>query len=456
MTHKRILTLIIALQAAFVAPLLAQTAGTAPSINRLNLQSSIQYALEHQYTLLNARLATKKSVEQVREQRGKLFPHAEINANFVDNIKLATSLIPDISAGGNPNNRIPVQFGTKFTSNVTGQVNQTIFNSDYFLGLKAAKVYTELSTKDLRRTEIDTRVAVTEAYLNVLVNKEAIEILVANRDQLKKTLEDTKARYDVGIAERIDVDRIQVSFNTTETQVKNAERLLYYSYFVLKFQMSMPEADSLELMETVRDFDPTKDLPQDTSMYEPHDRVEYSMQETQIALNQLDLKSKKLSILPSLNAYVNYGWNFFGADMGELYKSGFGASAFGVTFSWPVFQGTERVHRVNQSKITLQQSYYDLQNLTLQIQLEVRQAFTEYQNNMLILSTQKQNMELNQGIYDRVELKFEQGVATSLDVISAEAELKQSQGDYINSLLNALLSKVQLDKAMGKIQTTGR
>ncbi|MGF6849488.1 outer membrane protein TolC [Chitinophaga sp. W3I9] len=47
---------------------------------------------------------------------------------------------------------------------------------------------------------------------------------------------------------------------------------------------------------------------------------------------------------------------------------------------------------------------------------------------------------------------FEQGVASSLDVISAESELKQAQVDYVQALLNTLISKTELDKAMGKIK----
>lgn len=445
MIHKRILGLVLLF---YAIPTHAQNTTLPPAIHSFSLQDCISYAQEHQYALLNARMEQQKSREVVGEQRGKLLPHVDITGSFVDNLKLATSLIPDLT--GDPNNKIPVQFGNKFTSSVFGQLNQTLFNSDYFLGLKASKVYQELSTKDLRRNEIDTKIAVTQAYYNVLVAEETINILTTNKLQLEKTLNDTKARYDVGVAERIDVDRIQVSYNTIETQVMNAQRLLDYSYYVLKFQMSMPETDSLELTEKVDDFANTLEIV-DTVSYHYTDRVEYSIQETQIALNQLDLKSKKLGFLPSLNAYVNYGYNYFGSHFNELYKEGFGASAIGVNLTFPIFTGTERIHTINQAKLTVAQSQNDLAQLTQQIQLEVRQSFTDYRNNMQSYMMQKRNMELNQGIYERVELKFEQGVATSLDVISAESELKVSQGDYLNALLNALLSKVQLDKAMGKI-----
>ncbi|NSL85477.1 TolC family protein [Chitinophaga solisilvae] len=415
-----------------------------------NLADCIQYGLAHHHDMVNANLDVHFSEEQVKEATGKLLPHADITAGFNDNMKLATSLIPDI-ASGNYDKKIPVQFGTRFSSNVLGQVNQTIFQSDYFLGLKAAKVYSELASKTYTRTEIDTRVAITKSYYAVLTNQENIRLTKANLDQLKKTLADTRARYDAGVAERIDVDRIQVSYNNSATEIQNQIRLLVYTMQLLKFQMGMPQEDQLELKETVQDLT-VDDFATDTSNYAVTDRIEYSIQNTQIALNELNLKSKKMAYLPKLSAFVNYGYNYFSDKFSSLYNTGFAASTLGLSLTWNIFTGTERLHQIRQNRITLEKSVNDRNYLSQQIKVEVKNANTVYQNNKALFVTQKENMTLTQGIYERVVLKFEQGVATSLDVISAESELTQARTQYVNSMLNTLISKTDLDKAMGRIK----
>jgi outer membrane protein TolC len=172
----------------------------------------------------------------------------------------------------------------------------------------------------------------------------------------------------------------------------------------------------------------------------------------QVELNRLDLKSKRLGIVPTLSAFINYGVNWFAPQFSDLYKTGYGSSAVGLTLNFPIFTGTERIHQVAQSRIVLKQSENDLTNLSQQIQLEVRNAYTDYQNNTASLINQEKNMALTQGVYDRVVLKFDQGVSSSLDVVSADNELKQAQSDYINALLDTLISKVKLDQAMGKIK----
>ncbi|MCW3464681.1 TolC family protein [Chitinophaga nivalis] len=433
-----------------ISSVYGQVDTTLPGTYAFNLEECVQYGLAHQRDVVNARLDINFSREQVKEATGKLLPHADINASFTDNMKLATSLIPDI-AGGDFNRKIPVQFGTRFASAVTGQVNQTLFNSDYFLGLKAARVYGGLAEKTYNRTAIDTRVAITKAYYAVLTNEENIRLAKSTMEQLKKTLSDTRARYDVGVAERIDVDRITVSYNNIITDIATQIRVLVYTVQLLKFQMGMPQQSKLELKESIQDLNVTALAITDTT-YRVQDRVEYNIQLTQIALNELSLKSKRMGYLPSLSAYVNYGFNYFSTKFGDLYKTGFGASALGVTLAWPIFTGTERLHQIRQNRITLEKSHNDLSYLSEQISLEVTNANTAYQNYRAQYLTQKTNMELTQGIYDRIVMKFEQGVATSLDVTSAEKDLKDAQVEYVKAMLNTLTSKTDLDKAMGRIR----
>lgn len=437
--------------ALIITSVQAQQDSLAGNHHNFNLNDCIQYAMVHQHDVVNAMYAKQYAQEQIRQSTGVLLPHAKITGSFQDNLKLATSLIPDFfGTPPDPSKKIPVQFGTKYTSSVTGQVDQTVFNSDYFLGLKAAKVYSELSVKDLDRTEIDTKVSVEKAYYNVLVNEENIRLGAANLAQLKKTFEDTRSRYNAGIAETVDVSRIQVSYNNAVTRQENLQRMLAYSLDLVKFQMGMPQGDSLRLTQTVKDFSP-EELP-DTLSYSYEDRVEYALQLTRIQLNQLSLKSTRLGFLPTLSAFANYGFNYFGPQFSDLYKNGFGNSAIGLNLSFPLFNGTERIHMVNEAKITVEQSQNDLDNLVQQIQLGVKNAYVQYQNNLALFRTQQANMQLTQGIYDRIVYKFDQGVSTSLDVLSAESELTQAQSDYINALLNTLVSKVDLDQAMGKIK----
>jgi outer membrane protein TolC len=65
--------------------------------------------------------------------------------------------------------------------------------------------------------------------------------------------------------------------------------------------------------------------------------------------------------------------------------------------------------------------------------------------------SQKANMELAQKIYDKTELKFTQGVASSFDLIQANSNLLQAQNSYVSASMELLQARLKLDKLMNKI-----
>ena len=60
-------------------------------------------------------------------------------------------------------------------------------------------------------------------------------------------------------------------------------------------------------------------------------------------------------------------------------------------------------------------------------------------------------MEVTQDIYDTTLIKFGEGVGSSLEVTQAESDLHQAQSAYINSLYDLLITKIDLDIALGEL-----
>ena len=109
------------------------------------------------------------------------------------------------------------------------------------------------------------------------------------------------------------------------------------------------------------------------------------------------------------------------------------------------------MYRIQNAKIEVLESENNLQNLKNGISLEIAQARANYLNGLNSLESQKRNMELSEEILRVSRVKYEQGVGSSLEVTSAETSLKESQNNYIKALYDLLISKVSLDKALGKI-----
>jgi len=67
------------------------------------------------------------------------------------------------------------------------------------------------------------------------------------------------------------------------------------------------------------------------------------------------------------------------------------------------------------------------------------------------LKEQKENLNLANEISRVSRVKYQQGVGSNLEVLNAETSLKESQVNYFTALYNALIAKVELEKANGTL-----
>jgi outer membrane protein len=444
--------LIIALLSLFGAKSMAQLLPPTGQTYSFTLQDCINYAYEHQDTVINARLDIKSADYRVKEIIGGGLPQITGGATFQDYLKVPTSLLPGEFFNA-PGTFVPVKFGVKYQSNLTLDVNQIIFDGSYIVGLKARNTYKELSQRNYTRSKIDANVNVTKAYYQVLVSNEQIKLLDANLAQLKQQLDQTTAQNKQGFVEKIDVDRLNYQYNDLQTRRENVVRLLVLNYQLLKFQMGMPIAENLTLKDKLIDVkleENTADLNTDTTFYK--NRVEYGLFETQVRLNDFDVKRSKAAFLPSLNAFGNYTSSYQNNGFRNLYSMSFPASYIGLRLNVPIFNGWQRTNQLRQVQITAQKSKNDLYRLKDALNLQANRARITFFNGLQTLNSQRRNQDLAREVLRVTKIKYQQGVGSSIEVTQAQTALEDADNKYIQGLYDALVSKVDLEKAYGRIQ----
>ena len=146
----------------------------------------------------------------------------------------------------------------------------------------------EISTKSTQRTKIETSATVSKAYYTVLVNAERMKLMDATIARINKTLEDTKALMDNGFVEKIDYDRLTVTYTNLMVEQEKIQRLVALSSYLLKYQMGMDINANLTLTDKLEDvkLDVTNTVSAQKFDYEK--RVEYGLFETQYKLAKLD------------------------------------------------------------------------------------------------------------------------------------------------------------------------
>ncbi|MEP2023504.1 TolC family protein [Reichenbachiella sp.] len=415
----------------------------------VSLEEAINYALENNQQVINARLEEEIADRQVGEILADGLPQVNLNADLTHNYKIPQTPVTSDFATGEPlEETLYIPFGADYTSQWGASFSQMVFDGSFFIGLEAAKTFTQLSKKDHIKTKIDIAEVVSKAYFGVLVNVERLALVERNYSRLDSLLQETQIMYENGFAEKIDVNRVKVQFNNVKVEKNNYQQIVDLSESLLKFQMGLKPNASIVLTDEIQsigyfDFELANNFT-----YEQ--RIEYSQMNIRKELKQLDIKNVRAKYYPKIDLIANYGRNTGNTSLdGVFTDEWFGAGAIGLRASMPIFDGMRKRRQVQQRQLQAKQIDYSLNLLENNIDIEIEQALTTYNRQIEMMQAQRENMDLSQEVYEVAKIKYNEGVGSNIEVIDDDATYKQAQINFYNALYDALISKIDLQKAYG-------
>lgn len=449
---------------------LTLTIGLLPALAKaqesMSLEECIQYALEHQTKIKNARLDQRSTIAKNREVTGLALPNLKLSGginyaplvaafqvpNFIkDGVSgLVFDTVIDPKKAANMPNTLSFAFQPKWTTNGQAELNQMLFDPSIMVALQARKQLEQLAEKNIQLTEQEVRVAVAKAYYNIMIAEKRKELLDQNIARIDQLHRETRVIYENGLAEKLDVDRISITLTNLKTEQTRVKQLVDLTYMALKFQMGMQLDQNIALEDTLTEAVIDKELL--SHDLELERRKEYQLLELQKTLNSYDLKRYKLGGLPTLVLFGNYGYTLY--NMENLFnpEDKWQKSALiGTKLTVPLFDGMQRRNKMLQAKYTLQKSENDLENLKLALQLEKENARITLQSNISALENQRSNMKLAEEVFNVAKVKYKEGVGSNLEVMNAESALKEAQTNYFSALYDAITSRIDLQKALGEL-----
>ena len=433
----------------------------AQEVGQFSLEEAISYALEHNIDVKNAQLAHKSSDYEIGEILSIGLPQISASAGLTDNVILPKTII-DISSF--PGSTVPegttqeVTFATKYSAFMDVTLEQMVFDASYFIGLKAARVFKELTYKDLMMSEIDTREAVTKAYYSALVQRERLQLFERQLATIDTLLQETQVMFDNGFAEKIDVSRIQVQYNNLLTEKNKFKRLSYLGVDLLKFQMGLPISQAIELTDDLSSINFTEPV-YDLANFNYSDRMEFSQLQTNQALQEINIQNIRSGYYPNLNAFASLGANSGSSqfrrttslDFSGSNRAWFESAAIGFKLDIPIFDSFKKHHQIQKVKIKLMQIDNQSEQMRSNIDLEITQARSDLQSAVENLQAQEDNLELAKEIYDVSKIKYQEGIESNIEVINATTTYKEAEINYYNALYDALIAKVDLQKSLGTL-----
>ena len=419
--------------------------------HEFTIQQAVDYARKNNIQVKNALLNVQAQQQTNREITAGALPNITGSVGVTDYIKIPTSLLPGEIFGQPAGTYIPVQFGTKYNSNATIQLQQALFDGQIFIALQARATSIEFQNKNMQVTEEVIKANIYKIYYQLVVSKTQIDLLDANIARLQKLDHDANELYKNGFAEKLDIDKIAVQLSNLQTEKTKALNSISIGYLGLKTLMGMPVKDTLVLADKISEDQIKEDFSNDTA-YQYTDRKDFQYLSLAKKLNEFNIKRYQLSYIPTLNLNASYSKNaqrntfdFFGK--GDWFTT----SYVGLNLSVPIFDGFARSARIKRSRIELKETENQIDNLKLSIDGEVEQSKINFKSALATMGFQKKNMQLAEAVYNQTKKKFESGTGSNTEITSAQTDLITAQTNYISALYSAIIAKVDYLKATGKL-----
>lgn len=433
-------------------------ANSTKDLENYTLEQCIEYAIENRVEVKNAQLDNQIAKARVGEVRSIGLPQVNASLSLIDNYKVPVNFLPAqfLNPQAPAGEFVAVEFQTQFAGQSKIELQQLVFSGSYLLGLKAAATYTQLSEKQITQSKIEIAESVSKAYYSLLINKERLGLLKQNYNRLDTVYQQTKALYENGFAEKIDADRLKVSSNNIKMEIQNFERLIELSDMILKFQMGLQQEDKLTVSGTLDKLEINESDALVTQI-NPEQRIEFSLLQTQKDLNLLQIREYKARYLPTLAFFANYGANMGSSEAKDLLPFAsdrwVANGSFGISLNVPVFDSFEKKYLIQQEKFRLLKTENQMMDFSRVVKLQVSQSQISLKNSIDKLNFQKENMELAQEIFRVTKIKYEEGVGSNLEVVEAETAYKEAQTNYYSALYDAMVAKIDMQKAQGTLYT---
>jgi len=438
------------------------------------VNDAIKYAVQNVTEIRNLKVDRKIQLSKNDEIRGQALPQINGTLSATHYFSIPVTLLPDFvspsvykvlsdegvkDGNGNPITNptgepqfFPAKFGVPWQAAAGFTFQQLLFQPDVFVALQARDVALKYADINIKSMEDSVKSSVWRAYYAVLIAEKRKVFIDDGVKRLEKLSNDQQQLFKNGFAERLDIDRTEVSLNNLKSAQLQINNLIYIGYASLKYTVGLSQADTLMLADTLS-IDLVKKDILDTTGFKYTDRNEIQLLNTVKELKELDLKRYKLAYIPTVSAYWNYSKNALrkSADYFNFKEPWYTTNIAGLNISVPIFDGFQRSNRVKQARYELEKTNNNVENLQRVIDFQREAAFNQFKNSITNLDVQERNLALAEKVYNTTKKKYEQGLGSSFDVLQTEQSFEDAQSNFFQAMYDAVIAKISYYRSLGRL-----
>ncbi len=396
------------------------------------LEDALIVAYSTNPDLQAARAQLRAIDEGVNQAQSGWLPHVQIVATYGYTHRRST---PNFS---------PISLQQLHPSDASASVTQTLYSGGrVYYSVRRAKANVRAGRADLRDTEQQVLLGVVTSYTDVQRDQAVVDLNRNNVDVLKRQLEATRDRFDVGQLTRTDVSQAEARLAAAVTQLTAAEAQLTASRSAyLRVVGQAP--GTLGPPPVPPALPPTEDEALVIGLKESPTLV--AAREREIA-SRFSVAVARGGLLPTVQIVGELDHNEDQSIKGAQSDS----RAVYAQATWPLYQGGEEWSLIRQARQVNTQNIQLIASAERGVTESVANSWEQLRSARSQVESSREQVRANELAYEGVRQEAQVGSRTTLDALNAEQELLNSKVSLVTSQRNAYVAGYQLLSAVGRL-----
>lgn len=429
---------------------------SASAQKKWTLTECIDYALQNNITLQQAKLQKQSATEERKQAKAALLPSLSASTNQ--------------SFGYRPwleNGVATVTNGT-----VNSKVNKTYYNGSYGINaqwtvwngnqnrnqVKLGEVSEQQAELQTETTANNIQERIAQLYVQILYMNEAVEVNKQSLETSKRNEQRGKEMVEVGKMAKADLAQLTAQRAADEYTIVEAESNIANYKLQLKqlLELTGDEAFDIEML-TAGDEQALAEIPALSTVYETALGGRPEIKNAQLGLKQSDIQMNiaKAGAMPTIS--INGGVGTSTASMSsqnwdKQIKTNFDASV-GASVSIPLFDNRKTKTAVNKARIQREQAQLELLDQQKQLYATIEGYWLDAETNKQKFKTALTTVESEQASYDLLEEQFRLGLKNIVELMTGKDRLLSSQQNKLQAKYTTILNRQLLRFYQGEKMT---
>ncbi|MBR2450173.1 MAG: TolC family protein [Paludibacteraceae bacterium] len=402
-----------------------------PATLNLSLAEAQDYAVETNRSLRNASLAVQKAYATRWQTIASMLPSVDMSWAYQSMMGYKMNF-----------GVMPIEMPDNGTFGITASVG---INGQAIVGALLNNTAIEMQKLNLEISEDNLRASVKSSYASVLVLEDVVKLLDSSLKNIENLAAMTQRSVEVGAAEQTTADQILVRVNTLKNNINANKRSTQLAINALKVLLNVPVETELTLTTQLSDMLSAEAI---VALLGKDFVLENNLSYQTLAKN-VELAKKNVHMAGwAYGPTIGVGYQYSEKDyFGK--KEGFNMTppnALSVQVSMPLWSSGKRAAGVVEKKIALEEARNTFEETADNLGIQNEQLRYNLQNAYETYTNEQENMSVTQRVFDNTSLKFQQGVASNLDLVNASNDLITAQSSYVQAVLTLVNAQVELEK----------